>query len=98
MKDKAYEDSELVEVFVAPNELMATMVKDILESEGIDAIIRSDQIAWFDSIAKASRGYWGKVFVRSEDGERSKELVTEFLRLGDTPSQEITDEEAGDQE
>lgn len=98
MKDKAHEDSELVEVFVAPNELMATMVKDFLETEGIDAIIRSDQIVWYDSIAKASRGYWGKVFVRSEDKERGKELVTEFLKLGDTSSQETTDEEAGDEE
>jgi hypothetical protein len=94
MDDSTYEDSRLVEIFVAPNELMATMVKDMLESEGIDAAIRSDQIVWYDSIAKAGRGYWGKVFVRSEDEERAKELVAEFLKAGDS-SEQGTDYDEG---
>jgi glutathione synthase/RimK-type ligase-like ATP-grasp enzyme len=99
MKDNTYQESELVEVFVAPDELMATMVKDMLESEGIDAAIRCDQIVWYDSIAKASRGYWGKVFVRSEDEDRAKELVAEFLKLGNSAGQEtVNGEEVDDQE
>jgi hypothetical protein len=96
MKENIYEDSQLVEVFVAPDELMATMVRDMLESEGIDATIRSDQIVWFDGIAKASRGYWGKVFVRSEDKGRAKDLVAEFLRVGDSSDQETVDGEEAD--
>ncbi len=79
MAEKEHAESELVEVYVAPDELMATMVKDMLESEGIDAVVRSDQIVWYDGIAKLSRGYWGKVFVRSEDETTAKELVDEFL-------------------
>jgi NhaP-type Na+/H+ and K+/H+ antiporter len=79
MAEKEYTESELVEVYIAPDELMATMVKDLLESEGIDAVVRSDQIVWYDGIAKLSRGYWGKVFVRSEDEAAAKELVEEFL-------------------
>ncbi|KPJ60027.1 MAG: hypothetical protein AMJ46_08840 [Latescibacteria bacterium DG_63] len=79
MEDSSYRDSELIEVFVAQNELEATMVKDMLESEGIDALIRSDQIVWYDGIAKAGRGYWGKVFVRDEDEPRAKELVADFI-------------------
>jgi len=98
MKDDAHETSDLVEVYVAPDELMATMVKDMLESEGIDAAIRCDQIIWYDSIAKASRGYWGKVFVRNEDRERAKELVEEFLKVGSSSEQENVDEETDDQE
>jgi hypothetical protein len=83
MAEHDYTESELVEVYVAPDELMATMVKDMLQDEGIDAVIRSDQIVWYDGIAKLSRGYWGKVFVRSDDAETAKELVTEFLREED---------------
>ena len=79
MKDHSYRDSKLVEVFVAQNELEATMVKDVLEAEGIDALVRSDQIVWYDGIAKAGRGYWGKVFVRDEDERRAKALVAEFV-------------------
>ena len=79
MAEQDFKDSELVEVYVAPDELMATMIRDMLEEEGIDAVIRSDQIVWYDGIAKLSRGYWGKVFVRGEDEETAKELVTEFL-------------------
>jgi len=93
MKSKEHDDSVLMEAFEAPNELMATMVRDYLESEGIDAVIRSDQIVWYDSIAKASRGYWGKVFVRSEDGERAKKLIQEFLELGQSSPEDNFDEE-----
>lgn len=96
MNDSTYDDSKLVEVFVAPDELMATMVKDMLESERIDATVRSDQIVWYDSIAKAGRGYWGKVFVRSEDEERAKELVEEFLKAGDSSEQKTVDGEGVD--
>src|SRR5512136_2443790 len=98
MAEQDFRDSELVEVYVAPDELMATMVRDMLEEEGIDAIIRSDQIIWYNSIAKASRGYWGKVFVRGEDKERARELVAEFLKAGESCDQESTDEEVEDGE
>ncbi|MCX5800910.1 MAG: DUF2007 domain-containing protein [Candidatus Eisenbacteria bacterium] len=100
MKDDRYEKSDLVEAFVAPDELLATMIKDMLESEGIDATIRCDQIVCYDSIAKAGRGYWGKVFVRGEDRERAKELVAEFLKAGEASEQGTGDSEqvTGDDE
>ncbi len=79
MRDDSYKDSKLVEIFMAQNELEATMIKDMLESHGVDALIRSDQIVWYDGIAKAGRGYWGKVFVRDEDESKAKELVAEFM-------------------
>jgi|GEM_PF-537168 len=93
MKDDKFEKSELVEVFVAPDELLATMVRDMLVSEGIDATIRNDQISWYDSIAKVGSGYWGKVFVRSEDESTAKELVAEFMKAEGTCGEETADDE-----
>jgi hypothetical protein len=72
-------DTGLKVAYKAPNELMANTIKALLESEGIDAIIRSFQIAMYDSIAMMMKPNWGEVLVRPEDLERAEELVQGFL-------------------
>jgi hypothetical protein len=68
-------------VYKAPNEFMANTIKALLENEGIDAVIRSHQIAMYDSIAMMMKPDWGEVLVRDEDLEEAAGLVEGFLSI-----------------
>jgi hypothetical protein len=74
---------ELKVVYKAPNELMANTIKALLENEGIDAVVRSHQIAMYDSIAMMMKPDWGEVLVRAEDSEEALEIVQGFLSCGE---------------
>ncbi len=75
-------------VYKAPNELMANTIKALLENEGIDAVVRSHQIAMYDSIAMMMKPDWGEVLVRDEDLEEAAEIVQGFLSSGEDRSKE----------
>ena len=79
---------ELKVVYKAPNELMANTIKALLENEGIDAVVRSHQIAMYDSIAMMMKPDWGEVLVRDEDLEEAAEMVQDFLSSGEDRSKE----------
>jgi len=66
-------------LYKAPDELMANSVKDLLEQEGIPAVIRSFQIPAYDGIAKMMRPAWGDILVEEESWDRAKEMVDGFL-------------------
>jgi hypothetical protein len=75
-------------VYKAPNEFMANTIKSLLENEGIDAVIRSHQIAMYDSIAMMMKPEWGHVLVRGENFEEASGLVEGFLSIGPGEEQE----------
>lgn len=79
------EDSgkKLRAVYKAPDEFMANTIKSLLENEGIDAVIRSHQIAMYDSIAMMMKPEWGEVLVRSENFEEAQEFIEGFLSAGE---------------
>ncbi len=58
---------------------MAQSIKDLLEQNGIPAMMHSFQIPAYDGIAQVMRPSWGEVLVEEEDLERAKELVEGFL-------------------
>jgi len=58
---------------------MANSVRDLLEQNGIPALIRSFQIPAYDGLARVMRPVWGEVLVEEEDLSRAKELVDGFL-------------------
>lgn len=66
-------------LYKAPDELMANSVRDLLEENGVAAMVRSFQIPAYDGIAKMMRPDWGQVLVDDEDWERAKELLDGFL-------------------
>jgi hypothetical protein len=61
------------------DEFMANSVRDLLEQNGIPALIRSFQIPAYDGLARVMRPVWGEVLVEEEDLSRAKELVDGFL-------------------
>ncbi len=70
-------------VYNPPDELLANAVRDLLESAGIPALVRSFQIPAYDGIARMMRPSWGEVLVEAEDWERARELVEGFLASAD---------------
>lgn len=73
-------DIKLVRAYQASNELEAITIKSLLEKERIPATIRSLQIPWFDNIVSAGCGVWGEILVSSSDLNRSKEIISDYLR------------------
>jgi hypothetical protein len=71
--------SDLKVAYKAPDEFMANTIKSLLENEGIDAIIRSHQVAMYDSIGMMMKPNWGEVLVRGDDFEEADEMVKAFL-------------------
>lgn len=76
-------DRRLKVVYKAPDEFMANTIKSLLENEGIDAVIKSHQIAMYDSIAMMMKPEWGEVLVRNEDLEEARALVSGFLSVSE---------------
>lgn len=69
----------LIAVYRAENELMANTIKDLLETNGIPAMIHSFQIPAYDGVAQVMRPAWSEVLVRQEDSATAKDLIEGFL-------------------
>ncbi|MGQ9678210.1 MAG: putative signal transducing protein [bacterium] len=80
----------LLQVYRAENEFMANTIKDLLETNGIPAMIHSFQIPAYDGIAQVMRPIWGEVLVEEEDAATAKKLIEGFLAPGE--QHEPTDE------
>ncbi len=76
----------LKSLYRAPDEFMANSVKDLLEQDGIPAMIHSFQIPAYDGIAKMMRPDWGEVLVEESDMDRARELLDGFLAAGENGS------------
>ena len=79
MTEKNNDEEKLVSVLEASNELEAITIQAFLESQGIDAAIRSRQIPMYDGIAKAWNPVWGYVMVMENDSEKAERLIVEYL-------------------
>jgi hypothetical protein len=79
MPDNDNNDSRLVSVLEANNELEAITIQAFLESQGIKAAIRSRQIPMYDGIAKVWNPVWGYVMVMEEDREKAERLIVEYM-------------------
>ncbi|OPL18643.1 MAG: hypothetical protein AVO35_04740 [Candidatus Aegiribacteria sp. MLS_C] len=97
MTENGSEGSRLVSVLEARNELEAITIQAFLESQGIDAAIRSRQIPMYDGIAKVWNPVWGYVMVMEEDREKAEQLIVEYLDSCDR-SQELDCEEYADED
>ncbi|MCD4777309.1 MAG: DUF2007 domain-containing protein [Candidatus Aegiribacteria sp.] len=79
MTEKSDNEGKLVTVLEAKNEIEAITIQAFLESQGIDAAIRSRQIPMYDGIARVWNPVWGYVMVMEYDSERAKRLIVEYL-------------------
>lgn len=87
MSSSEADSRKLKVVYKAPDEFMANTIKSLLENEGIDAVIKSHQIAMYDSIAMMMKPEWGQVLVRIENYEEAKCLVEGFLSVAEEDAQ-----------
>ncbi|MGB9742952.1 MAG: DUF2007 domain-containing protein [bacterium] len=67
-------------VYQAENELMANTIRDLLETNGIPALVHSFQIPGYDGIAQVMRPAWGEVLVAEEDLAPAREIIEGFLK------------------
>jgi len=74
-----YRSMALAVVLRPADEFMAQSIKDLLEQNGIPAMVHSFQIPAYDGIARMMRPSWGEVLVEQENLERAAELVRGFL-------------------
>ena len=67
-------------VYKAPDEFAALTLQKVLESEGVQAWVRSDQTPWSDGIAKMVEGYWGTVVVYEDQETSAQRIIEEYFR------------------
>jgi hypothetical protein len=70
------------------DELLAVRIKDLLNENGIEAMLRSYQMAWLDGLARMMRPEWGEVIVEEEDLPKARELLDGLLATLDAPEPE----------
>lgn len=70
-------------VYRPTDELMANACRDLLEENGIPAMIRSYQIPAYDGLARVMRPVWGEVLVEEQDMARAKQILDAFLCTDD---------------
>jgi len=66
-------------VYRPADEFSANSIKDLLEQNGIPAMVHSYQIPAYDGIARMMRPSWGEVLVEEAQFEQAEELVQGFL-------------------
>jgi len=75
---KAPSEENLVSIFGVPDEATATMLRDFLVDQGIEATTVSSQIPWFGTIEAARKGQWGRIAVLESDAARASALIEDF--------------------
>lgn len=86
-KEERGQGENLVVVFRAPDEYVANIVRGLLVSEDIPAILESHQVPMYDGVMKMGEGYWGDVVVPEECAERSRELIKAYQESGETETE-----------
>ncbi len=77
-KEKHGQGENLVVVFRASDEYVANIVRGLLVSENIPAILESHQVPMYDGVMKMGEGHWGDVVVPEKYVERSLELIKAY--------------------
>ena len=72
------EKEDLVSVREVPDEATATMLRDFLVEQGIEATLVSTQMPWFGTIEAPRRGSWGRVQVLERDAAQARALIDDF--------------------
>ena len=73
------DDSKLVSVLEASSEMEAMTIQAFLETQGIEAAIRSRQIPMYNGIARVWNPVWGYVMVMEPDQRKAEDLIIEYI-------------------
>jgi hypothetical protein len=69
----------LKSVYKPDTELLAMSLKSLLEQSGIQVMLHSFQIPWYNGLAKMMRPEWGEILVREDDYDQALEIIENFL-------------------
>ena len=86
----------LVVVFRAPDEYVASVVQGLLAGEDIPVVLESRQVAQMDGVFRMGEGYWGNVVVPRQFADRAREIIEAYQAADQTESEQgIQDEQDG---
>jgi hypothetical protein len=71
---------DLVPVYEAPDQFLATTVESLLQHEGISATVQSRQMPMYDGLALMQNPVWGRVLVLERNAGRARDVINVFLR------------------
>jgi len=81
--DDELEQQGVVPVFRAPDEMTASIVRGLLESEGIPVDVASRQVPWMDGIMTTAVGYFGDLLVPASEADRAREIIEAYESAGE---------------
>jgi len=84
-----HKEDELVSVFQAPDEPTAHLAKSVLDEAGIECMISSRQIPWYDGIMVNAEGYWGDVMTTESQSEQARQILSDYLATPPEPSEDV---------
>jgi len=70
----------LINIYKMPDEITGIGIKSLLEKEGIDCVLQSSQIPWYDSVMVSALGYWGEILVKEKDKEKAEAIIEDFIK------------------
>lgn len=81
-------DSEMVAVYDAPDQISAGDISAFLNDNGIETVIRSEQIPMYDGVAMMLFARWGQVLTLDIHADRARSLIDDYLAGEPLPDQE----------
>ena len=69
----------LKRVYLAPDELTAITLREMLKSVNITAVIQRFETTWLDGLPKVMKGGWGEVLVDEQDLEDAEQHIQKFM-------------------
>lgn len=91
----------LVPVYDAPDELMAFMVRGVLEEAGIRTVTQSGVIPWYDDLRFSATGFHTRLLVFESQAAEARRIVSEYLttvRTGEAEREVMEQYEAAEEE
>jgi D-serine dehydratase len=69
----------LKRVYLAPDELTAITLREMLKSVDITAVIQRFETTWLDGLPRVMKGGWGEVLVDEQDVEDAEQHIQRFM-------------------
>lgn len=80
-------------VFNPSDEYQASIVKSVLEDEGMQVIIEPmNESSSFDGVIALAEGYWGSILVHESDIDRATAILDEYAKNNEVESETETTE------
>ncbi len=73
----------LKRVYLAPDELTAITLREMLKSVNITSVIQRFETTWLDGLPRVMKGGWGEVLVDEADVEDAELHIRRFLEESD---------------